>query len=204
MQIDKNAILSVMAIIVAVIACVVSIRSCSISQEALKTATSQFIAEKRPYLAVVPAKFSKSNKYLEIEKTKDGKARLHLQLKLENIGNVAATDIRSEVLPAIGKQGPIPTKAEGTLNPLALGPGQHVYRNYDYRFSGNQSNYAKTTIDSLRKNPIEIWESFRYRSEVDSTVEYETRIGYRVSADDTNLLLQETKRLPGGMVVPRP
>lgn len=204
MQIDKNVALNILTITVAVIACIASIRSCSISKEALKTATSQFIAEKRPYLVVGPAKFSKSNKYLEIEKTKDGRVRLHFQLKLENIGNVAATDIQSEVLPAIGKQGPIPTKAERIPNPLALGPGQHLYRNYDYHFSGNEADYAKKTVESLRRNPVEIWESIRYRSEVDSTIEYETRTGYRVSADDTNLLFQETKRLPGSMVVPRP
>ena len=77
---------------------------------------------------VSPAKFPKSDKYLEVEKMKDGRVRLHLQLKLENIGNVAATDIRSAELPVIGKQGQIPTKSEGTAHPLALGPGQHVYR----------------------------------------------------------------------------
>ena len=204
MKMDKNTTLSVMAILVATVACIASIRSCSISREALKAATSQFIAEKRPYLAVDPAKFSKSNKYLEVERTKDGKARLHLRLKLENIGNVAAIDIRSEVLPAIGKEGPIPTKVQGTPNPLTLGPGQHVFRNYDFRFSGDQPNYARKAVDSMRKNPMEIWESFRYRSEVDTSVEYETRIGYRFTTDDMNLLLQETKRISGSIVVPRP
>lgn len=112
------------------------------------------IAEKRPYLVVAPAKFSSSNKYLEIKKTKDGKARLHFQLKIENIGNVAATDIKSEVLPAIGREGPIPTKAESVLNPLQLGPGQHVHRNYDYRLSGDRPDYAKKAVDSIRKSRL--------------------------------------------------
>ncbi len=201
---DKNAALNIVTITVAVIACVASIRSCIISQDALKATIAQFVAEKRPYLVVAPAKFSKSNKYLEIERTKDGRARLHLQFKLENIGNVAATDIRSEALPAIGSQGPIPTKFEGTLSPLALGPGQSIYRNYDYRFSGSEVEYAKKTVDKLKKNPVEIWGSVRYRSELDSTIEYETRTGHRVWADDTHVLFQETKRLPGNMVVPRP
>lgn len=204
MQIDRNAALNVVTIVVAVIACVASIRSCSISREALNTATSQFIAEKRPYLVVGPAKFSKSGTYLEIEKTRDGKAKLHFQLKIENIGNIAATDIRSEVLPAIGKQGPIPTKPERLPSPLALGPGQHVHRNYVYEFSGNEVDYAMKSVASLKRNPLEIWEAIRYRSEIDSTIVYETRIGYRVVADDTNLLFQETKRLPGSMVIPRP
>lgn len=204
MRIDKNVALNIVTIIVAVIACIASVRSCSISKEALKTTSEQFIAEKRPYLVVAPAKFTKSNKYLEIEIIKGEGVRLHLQLKLENIGNVAAIDISSTELPVIGKQGPIPTKSEGTLTPLALGPGQHIYRNYDLRFSGNKIGYAKKTVDGLRKSPVEIWESVRYRSEIDSTIEYEMRIGYRVSTEETNLLFQETKRLPGSMVVPRP
>lgn len=204
MRINKNVALNVVTIVVAGIACFASIRSCSISKEALKTSRAQFVAEKRPYLVVGPAKFAKSEKYLEIEEMKDGRVRLHLQLKLENIGNVAATDIRSSDMPIIGKQGQIPTKFEGTLHPLALGPGQHIYRNYDYRLSGNEAGYAKKTADGLRKNPAEIWTSVRYRSEIDNTIEYETRIGYRVSMEDTNLLFQETKRLPDSMLVPRP
>lgn len=107
-------------------------------------------------------------------------------------------------MPIIGKQGHIPTKSEGTVHPLALGPGQHVYRNYDLRFSGNEAGYAKKTVIELKKNPVEIWESVHYRSEIDNAVEYETRIGYRVSMEDTNLIFQETKRLPDSMVVSRP
>lgn len=204
MQVDRNVALNVVTIAVAVIACVASIRSCSISREALKTANSQFIAEKRPYLVVGPAKFSKSGMYLEVEKTNDGKVQLHFQLKIENIGNVAAINIRSEVLPAIGNQGPIPTKPERLPNPLTLGPGQHVYRNYVYHFSGNEADYAKKAVLSMKRKPVEIWESIHYGSEIDNNIEYETRIGYRMATDDTNLLLQETKRLPGSMVVPRP
>jgi hypothetical protein len=204
MHVDKHLVLNVAAIVVAGIACLISIRSCLISKEALDTTRAQFLAEKRPYLVVSPAKFLKSDQYLEIEKMKDGRVKLHLQLKLENIGNVAATDIRSAELPVIGKQGQIPTKSEGTVHPLALGPGQYIYRNYDLRFSGNEAGYAKKTVDGLKKNPVEIWESVQYRSEIDNTVEYETRIGYRVSMEDTNLLFQETKRLSGSVVVQRP
>ena len=204
MLVDKQLALNVAAIVVAGIACVISIRSCSISKEALETTRAHFIAEKRPYLVISPAKFPKSDKYLEVEKMKGGGVSLHLQFKLENIGNIAATDIRSEKLPVIGKEGQIPTKFEGPLSPLALGPGQHVYRNYIFRFSGSEAGYTKKTADGLRKNPIEIWESVHYRSEIDNAVEYETRIGYRVSMEDINLLFQETKRLPDSMVVSRP
>jgi hypothetical protein len=203
-RIDKNVALNIVTIILAFIACIVSIRSCSISQEALKTASAQFVAEKRPYLVVVPAKFTTSNKYLEIEKMEGERIRLRLRLKLENIGNVAAIDIRSTELPVIGKQGPIPGKFEGTPTSLELGPGQHIYKNHNVHFSGNEVGYAKKTLSDLRKNPVEIWESVRYRSEIDSTVAYETGIGYRISADNAILLFQETKRLPGSMIVPRP
>lgn len=204
MPVDKNIVLNVASIVMAGIACIIAIRSCSISQEALKTSRTQFLAEKRPYIVVSPNKFSKTGKYLEIEKLKDGKVKLHIQLKLENIGNIAATDIRSSELPVFGKEGKIPSRLEGTPSPLALGPGQHIYRNYAFRFSGSKPGYAKNAADGLRKNPMEIWESVLYRSEIDNTISYETRIGYRVSPEETNLLFQETKRLPDSMVVPRP
>jgi hypothetical protein len=197
MKMDINKILSILSIIVTIVACF-------ISYHALKISKSQFIAEKRPYLVVAPAKFSKSDKYLEIEKTKDGKATLHFQLKIENIGNVAATSITSEALPVFGRQAQILTTTDIIVNPLELGPGQHVYRNYILRFSGEQTNYAKATTDSLKKNPMEIWESFRYSSEVNNTVVYETRIGYRVSVEDVNLLFQETKRISDSIIMPRP
>jgi hypothetical protein len=201
---DKNTILSFAALIIAIIACVTAIRSCSVSQEAINVSKSHFIAEKRPYLVISPAKFTKGDKYLEVEKTKDGKVKFHFQFKIENIGNVAATGIRSEVIPVIGNQGPIPTKIESVPHPLELGPGQHIYRNYVLNFAGNHSNYARSTVDSLKKNPAEIWEAFRYGSEVSKDVEYTVRIGYRISVDETNLLFQETKRTNDNIIVPRP
>jgi len=88
MQVNKQLALNIAAIVVAGIACLISIRSCSISKQAFDTTRAQFLAEKRPYLVVTPAKFLKSDKYLEVEKMKDGRVKLHLQLKLENIGNV--------------------------------------------------------------------------------------------------------------------
>jgi len=205
MQINKSAVLNVVTIIVAVFACIASIRSCSVSNEALKTAKAQFIAEKRPYLQISAAKFSKSNKYLEIEKTRDGKAKLRFLFKIENIGNVAATDIRAQVLPINGKEGPIPTKLEGRMpNPLEIGPAQHVFKEHGYHISPKRPGDTEKNVDGLRKNPVEIWDSIRYRSEIDSTVEYEAKIGFLIYADRTVLLLRETKRLPGSMVVPRP
>ena len=199
MSIDKKLGIEIVVLVVAIIACGISIRSCSVAQNALDTSREQFTAENRPYIVVSPEKFEDSKKYCEISQTEDGKVRFHVQYKIQNIGTVAAIGINSPgELHVFDKSGQVNVSSVQEPGVITMGPGEHIYRNYDIFFSGNEPDWAKKTIDELKNKEGEIsviWFELRYQNELDESIQYQTKVAYSLSVDSVRILTQETRKI---------
>ena len=202
----KKFVFDLIMLFVAVIAIGVSIKSCRISEEAEKSANEaldiskfQFLQVNRPYIILSPKKFD-NGQYWKI--TQEGSIiRVALKYEVNNVGNVAAKDIK---LPEKIGLGPRMKLNEGApvyyqkMGKVTLGPGDSFSIEPNIVMGYKNEEVAKEQFEHLisdKSYGADFLLSVNYTNELDETQKYRTFIQNRIHKNKAQLIKSEMLNL---------
>ena len=196
----KVPILEIVAILIAIGSFVVSIRGCAISRDAEKNAEEaialskqQFLQTNRPHLLLSPLQFE-DKMYWRFSEEDDG-IRVYIRYRLQNVGNVAATDIS---LPTELMLGPKMKKVQVVLKKpersISLGPGARMLINSEMKIEYGDEDDASSHINRLRSEEsdgLTLQISVEYASEIDKLQRFRTVMMNRIHNDRAEIIKSE-------------
>jgi len=188
-----KSITNALSLIVAVAALTVSIRTCTISDQAQKTAQDalnssrkQFVEENRPYVSIKSVEFKKTKSFFMISK-EDDKRVLKLQYQIKNIGSVAARNI---VLESITVPSDIFESANSTsFAPppiVTLFPGEEIYM----EIKAVSKSIPSFTLDNLKA--IEVQIAMTYIHDLSNSIKYLTKVKHSIESNNVILTASST------------
>lgn len=174
-----------------------------IAEEALETNRYQFIQVNRPYLIVSPKKYD-NGQFWQVSQ-EENVVVVRLKYKIENVGNIAAKDIK---LPDKVTAGPKMNLKEGTpiyyrkMGKITIGPGDSYVANAEIMMGYESTEEAKTNVEhfiSPESEGITIQIPVNYTNELDSSQKYRTFMMNKIHNDKSQIIKSEMLNFSGDL-----